>query len=178
VPLIDPTDNLPNQQNQMFTSVTLLEKSVASKGEPRFVAKVLRQVSATLRAARGTAHRPNFSDLELSRDGAEGSRSCYLRRRFAPTILREHPHIQTLSPRGITSARDEPFSRLRPAPPREAGGHVILRLSCQKKNERRQKNLPISFAWHYFLLFFASNFGGQRACLRCVAAAAAAAADR
>ena len=29
----------------MFTNVALLEKSVASKGEPRFVAKVLRQVS-------------------------------------------------------------------------------------------------------------------------------------
>jgi hypothetical protein len=32
--------------------VALLEKSVASKGEPRFVAKVLRQVSATRRSSR------------------------------------------------------------------------------------------------------------------------------
>ena len=30
--------------SQLFENVTLLEKSVASKGEPRFVAKVLRQV--------------------------------------------------------------------------------------------------------------------------------------
>eukprot|EP00982_Pelagococcus_subviridis_P007651 30694-Pelagococcus_subviridis.AAC.5 len=34
---------------QLFANVTLLDKSVASKGEPRFVAKVLRQVRCALR---------------------------------------------------------------------------------------------------------------------------------
>ena len=45
----------PPFDSQLFENVTLLEKSAASKGEPRFVAKVLRQV----RRARPSPVSPN-----------------------------------------------------------------------------------------------------------------------
>ena len=63
--LSEPHRPPPSVQTQLFENVTLLEKSVAAKGEPRFAAKVLRQV----RVSPQTVLRSGKRDGTVTRSG-------------------------------------------------------------------------------------------------------------
>jgi len=74
----------PPFDSQLFENVTLLEKSAASKGEPRFVAKVLRQV----RRARPIP-RPFDSQLFENVTLLEKSAASKGEPRFVAKVLRQ-----------------------------------------------------------------------------------------